>query len=566
MFRQTWFPDPETAARPRKGKNTSLRPLRFYWPNPVFLANIWIMKSFRMFSVRRLIATSFALASSVLCVKADPGVVTREDLIPFGQVAWTAPNFEIPIASPGLPILDLTDVSPEATMLRQLYNRGRAAGFKNVVYDNHDRGHSLPKVGSFPRVPKLQFGQELQQLNLDYGLAGKVILPAIVIGNSSTAITSGQRKRSQPRLAMTTPAGPTRAFLTYVTNHLYIYPEHRDYDADDRFPANWPYMVITQGSSYSDKPFIRAMLMALAAMTPETQKRLQDKNLIAPTLQMILRRSLRAVYSREAYLSGFAHPPVFSKKQLAPERMVSLAASLQPDEIPPMVYVEVEKEDFAEKAGLAALSEVLFDTPSAISRIWRSTDYTKTMTVSASKTADPNGHDLSFSWVVLRGDPDRVRITPIGDKGAKAEISIDWHDTWQIVPTNKRLANRVDIGVFASNGFNDSAPAIISIAFPGHQEREYAADPTGQNMRITSINYDAMSRKAFYDPVIFWSAPWTDHMTYDDNGLVEIDRQFRKKEMTLKHENAMPDDRPVSYFLNDRGRHRKLKMIIDATK
>lgn len=524
------------------------------------------MKSLKVFSAPRLIATSFAFAASSMFAQADPGVVTRADLVPFGQVAWTAPNFEIPKASPGLPILDLTDTSPEATLLRQLYNRGRAAGFGNVVYDNHDRGHSLPKVGSFPRVPKLLFGKELRDLNLDYGLAGKIILPAIVIGNSSTAITSGQRKRSQPRLAMTTPAGPIRAFLTYVTNHLYIYPEHRDYDGDDRFPANWPYMVITQGSSYSDKPFIRAMLMALAAMTPETQKKLQDKNLIAPTLQMIMRRSLRAVYSREAYMTGFAHPTVFSKKQLAPERMVSLAASLKPDEIPPMIYMEVEEEDFAEEAGLGNLSEILFDTPSAIARIWRSTDYTRRMVVSAGKTADPNGHELKFTWVVLRGDPDRVRISPIGDKGAKAEISIDWHDTWKIVPTSKRLANRVDIGVFAWNGFNDSAPAIISIAFPGHQEREYKADGTGGNMRITSINYDAMIRKSFYDPVIFWSAPWTDNMTYDDNGLVEIDRQFRKKEMTLKSEHAMPDGRSVSYVLNERERHRKLKMSIDAAE
>ena len=520
-----------------------------------------------MFSPRRLIATSLALVTSAAALQADPGVVTREDLVPFGQVAWTAPNFEIPKASPNLPILDLTDTSPEATLLRQLYNRGLAAGFENVVYDNHDRGHSLPKVGSFPRVSKLLFGRELQELNLDYGLAGKIILPAIVIGNSSTAITSGQRKRSQPRLAMTTPAGPMRAFLTYVTNHLYIYPEHRDYDRQDVFPASWPYMVITQGSSYSDKPFIRAMLLSLAAMRPDTQKVLQDKNLIAPTLQMILRRSLKAVYSREAYLTGFAHPPVFSKKQLAPERMVSLAASLQPDQIPPMVYIEVEDEDFRTAAGLAELSEILFDTPSAVARVWRGLDFTKRMVVSAGKTADPNGHELTFTWVVLRGDPERVRISPIGDKGAKAEISVDWHDTWKVVPTTDRLSNRVDIGVFASNGFHDSAPAIISIGFPGHQERTYEPDAGGQNMRIASVNYDATFRKSFYDPVIFWTATWTDLMRYDDSGgLVEVERQFRKKTQTLKNLYEMPDGQQVRYVLHERERHRKLKMNIGAAE
>ncbi|MEO3417095.1 hypothetical protein AAFO92_20765 [Roseovarius sp. CAU 1744] len=525
------------------------------------------MKCFKDLVAPRLTAISLALLISPVVAKADPGVVAREDLVPFGQLAWSAPNFQIPIASPGLPLLDLADNSPEATLLRRLDNEGRAAGFKNVVYDNHDRGHSLPKVGSFPRVPKLQFSDELKELNLDYGLAGKIILPAIVIGNSSTAITKGQRKRSQPRLAMTTPAGPARAFLTYVTNHLYIYPEHRDYDDKDLFPANWPYMVIAEGSSHNDKPFIRALLMSLAAMSPETQKKLQDKNLIAPTLQMIMRRSMKTIYTRQSYLSGLAHPPVFSKKELAPERMVTLAASLKPDEIPPMVFMEVEEEDFSDMAGLAGLSEKMFNTPSAIARIWRSTDYTKRMVVSAGKTADPNGHALSFNWVVLRGDPERVRITPIGENGAKAEISIDWHNTRKIVPTNKRLSNRVDIGVFAWNGFNDSAPAIISFTFPGHQEREYQPGPDGESMRLTSVNYDAKRRKSFYDPVLYWSAPWTDILTYDDaSGGLEITRQFPKHTVVLDAPDSLADGKKVSYTLNDRGSHRVLKMDIDPVE
>ena len=34
-----------------------------------------------------------------------------------------------------------------------------------------------------------------------------------------------------------------------------------------------------------------------------------------PTLQMIMRRSMKNIYTRESYLSGLAHPPVFSKKK-----------------------------------------------------------------------------------------------------------------------------------------------------------------------------------------------------------------------------------------------------------
>lgn len=483
----------------------------------------------------------------------------------FGQVAWMAPNFQVPEVPSTLPILDLVDNSPEAALLRRLELQGRAGGFANVIYDNHDRGHSLPEVGEFPRVSKLQFGDELKKLNLDYGLAGKIILPAIVIGNSSTAINNGKRRRSQPRLAMTTPGGPVRAFLTYVTNHLYIYPEHRDHDKADLFPANWPYMVITQGSSRSDKPFIRAMLLAVAAFSPDTQKVLQDKNLIAPTLQMVLRRSLKPVYTRQAYLSGIAHPTVFSRKELAPERMVTLASSIQPDQIPPMVYIGVEQEDFAKQAGLAQLPEILFDTPSAIARSWRGLQYTKTMTVSASKTADPNGHPLMFNWVLLRGDPDRVRIKPIGDAGAKAEISIDWHDTRKISPSGGRLTDRVDIGVFAWNGFHDSAPAMISVSFPNHQEREYETSPEGDGKRLISVDYDAQTRGARYDPVVYWSAPWVDRMVYDDEQkTISIERELAEETVTLASPTRLADGQIVSYALQDNDRHRLLSVTTEV--
>lgn len=504
--------------------------------------------------------TILALIFPATSMRADPGVVSHEELIPLGELAWAAPKFEMPIPSPGLPILDLVDNSPEAVLLRRLESQGLAAGFGNVIYDNHDRGHSLPDAGTFPQLSKLYFSEELRKLNMDYGLAGRIILPAIVIGNSSTAITKGKRKRSQPRLAMTTPDGPIRAFLTYVTNHLYIYPEHRDHDAVDWFPANWPYMVITQGSSHSDKPFIRALLMAVAAMTPETQAMLDRNNLIAPTLQMILRRSQKTVYTRGTYHSGIAHPTVFWKKQLAPERMVSLASALKPDEIPPMVLLSVQEEDFG-TAGLADLSETLFDTPSAIARIWRSTDYTRRMVVSAANTTDPNGHDLEFTWALLRGDPKRVRITPGGERGETAEISIDWHPTRQISPGHKRLTNRVDIGVFAWNGYHDSAPAIISIGFPGHQIREYGPVADGTQTKLLSIDYDAAERDAKYDPVLFWSAPWKDVMIYDDAGaVVEMQRQFADKTLSLASAEALSNGQEIRYSLKENEGSRILSM------
>ena len=537
---------------------------KFYWPNTNLMTQIYTMTRFKVIPVFRTLLSALAVTVSAAAAVADPGVIKREDLVPFENLSWAVPNFKIPEPSPGLPLLDLTDNSPEATLLRRLERQGRLGGFADVVYDNHDRGHSLPEAGSFPRVSQLYFSKELRKLELDYGLAGKIILPAIVIGNSSTAITKGHRKRSQPRLAMTTKVGPLRAFLTYASNHLYIYPEHRDHDKADLFPANWPYMVITQGSSHSDKPFIRALLMTVAALSPATQRTLKDKNLIAPTLQMILRRSMKPVYSRQAYWSGVAHPTAFSRKQLMPERMVALASALKPGEIPPMVQLEVEQEDFVDQAGLAGLSERMFDTPSAIARNWRGFHYTKNMVVSASKTADPNGHDLTFAWVLLRGDPERVRITPVGDSGAKAEISIDWHHERRISATEDRTTSRVDIGVFAWNGFHDSAPAMISINFPNHQKREYQNDPIGDGKRLIAIDYDAEARKIYYDPALFWSAPWVDFMIYDDEtATVEIRRAFEDRSVTLASLNRMADGQTITYNLTDKKKFRTMSMDVD---
>ena len=36
---------------------------------------------------------------------------------------------------------------------------------------------------------------------------------------------------------MTMNSGPALAFRTYENNHIYVYPEHRDHDAEEHYPA-----------------------------------------------------------------------------------------------------------------------------------------------------------------------------------------------------------------------------------------------------------------------------------------------------------------------------------------
>jgi hypothetical protein len=413
---------------------------------------------------------------------------------------------------------------PGAAQLNGLIGRGMAHGFEGFLYENRDRGHSTLRPGQFPALTFLDYGPKLVQRNRDYGLAQDILLPVPVLGNSSTAITGGPQWRSQTRAAMTSRRGAMAAAAYYGANALYLYPEHRDYDETDMFPVNWPYTVTSQGSSGSDQPFLMSLAMTMAAFRPDTWAALEQRHLIAPTLQMILRRNLSGVNTPADYLSGVAHPVVFHGKRLRPERMIAQAAAMTPEAIPPMVRLTVKQEDFADRAGLAGLSERMFTTPSAIARLWRGPQFERSLTVSADETRDPNGRALTFQWFVVTGDAGGVRIEPTGERGETARITLRWQDALNALsfPPDEiaqRRVSRVDIAVVADNGTSLSAPAMISVAFPTHQLRSYVEDGAG-GKRLASIDYDAVTRAAPFDPVLFWSAPWVDTLEYDDAGQV----------------------------------------------
>ena len=507
---------------------------------------------------------SFVILFAGHHAQADQVELRQDQLQSIGPLGWIAPQLEIPQAEAHLPIVDPKDASPAASLLRRYEARGIAGGLTGVVYDNRDRDHSKLPQAAFPQLTHLSYGPALREQGLDYGLAGRIILPTTVIGNSSTALTQRPSERSQARFAMTTPGGAERAFLTYANNHLYVYPEHRDHDDADLFPANWPYTLISQGSSHSDMPFVKALVMTVAAFSRETRDFLEAERLVGPTLQMIFRRNQKGLYTPEQYLSPAAHPTVYEANRLAPERMVAMAAALKPDEIPPMVHIDIEAEDFSDAAGLAGMSERLFRTPSAIARVWRSDAYSRTMTISAEKTEDPNGRALSFEWVLLRGDPEKVSITPLTASGSKATISIDWHDTRRIATGEMRTTDRVDIGIFAWNGSHYSAPGFVSVSFPLHQVRRYEAVGESKTMRLVSVDYSNRDNPKYVDPLLHWTANWRDEFSYSSSGAItRWQRVFPYETMVIQGEGArsgvpaplhqleLEDGRPILVMRNE---------------
>ncbi len=423
-------------------------------------------------------------------------------------------------AMAALPIVDPTRSDPVAGQLRRLYAQGKAAGLAGVLYDNRDRGHSALAPGAFPQMARVVYDQAFLTQMLDHGLAGRMTFSLPVIGNSSTAFTKGPLERSIGRMATGSQADASRANTLYLSNHFYVYPEHRDHDVDkgDRMFAMTPHFALSQGSSRTDRPVMEAVAEALAALQPETRARAEAMGLLAPTAQMILRRSLSGVRSDADYLTARAHPTAFAGNLLRPSVMVALANSIAPDALPPVVKLSVVR-DFSGVPGrdfLAGnLGEVLFTTSTAIGRAWRGLSSRRDITLDVTGTEDPSGRELTFHWVVVKGDPEKVRILPEDARGGRVTIEMDWHDPATVAPPTTPRPSRIEVAVIADNGVHLSAPSFFSVSLPLFQNRDYAqpGDPVPRSM-----NYRADPGDPYADPLIWPKAAWTDSFEAEASG------------------------------------------------
>ena len=149
--------------------------------------------------------------------------------------------------------------------------------------------------------------------------------------------------------------------------------------------------------------------------------------------------------------------------------------------------------------------------------------YARRLVVDASDTADPNGRTLTFRWSVLRGDKNRITVRPLNEAGSVAEIIIPWDAGAQPIGQPNITGNRVEIGVFANNGKNWSAPAFVSLLFPGSEKRIYRPDG-----KIAQINYDDPEyQERYVDPVLFPFRDWRDLYMYDKSGTLLGWTRFR---------------------------------------
>ena len=408
--------------------------------------------------------------------------------------------------------------------LQKWFAEGTAAGHFGDLYDNCDRDHSNLTYSQFPQIHRIEYRPEILA-DVPFGLQNRFLHGGVVLGNSSTSLVNSPIWRSNPRMAYTTPTSLVTLVRQYFQNHLYVYPEHNDHDPGhngkggygDVYPANTPYLLISQGSSHTDVPFLDALACTMAAFRPPVKQRLVENGLLAPTLQQILRSSNKVVRHPDDYLTGVAHPSVFEGSEIDAMKMVEAAHALTMESIPPVVRIRVEQQDRAfvgRDYFEVSDREHLFDSPCAIARIGRSTQYRRHMVVSARDSIDLEKHPLKFRWVILRGDESRITVKPLEEDGSRAEITVAWHPRRKIHPASAIESNRVDFGVFAFNGFHWSAPAFVTWYFLDNEDREY--DDQG---RILSVSYHGGTDVGNYtDPLIQTPKTWKDTYRYTDDG------------------------------------------------
>jgi hypothetical protein len=407
--------------------------------------------------------------------------------------------------------------SPLGRQINAWYAEGTAAGNVGDFYDNHDGDHSVLRVAMFPQFTQIRFDDDVRARQFHTGLQTKFLYNGVVIGNSSTALVGNGYWRSQARLAYTNQHAAGVLYVQYTNNHMYVYPEHADHDPEhgDVFPANTPYLIVTQGSSWSDGPVLEAMAHTLAAFRPKDKEFLVKNGALMPTMQFIMRMCHDNVKEPADYLTGKAHPSVFHAAGFSPDRMVTSAREFKKEDTPALVRLKVLDEDqpvVGRDYFDVGPRQEMFTTPCAIARVHRTTKQTYRMLISAEDSVDLNGRKLAYQWKVLRGDPEQISIKPINASGSVVEIFVKHHPKRAISPGSPMTSNRVDLGCFVHNGVYYSAPAFVTFYSLANESRVY-----NDKGLIESVEYkDPASGGAYADPMIDLPKHWKDVYQYDE--------------------------------------------------
>ena len=315
------------------------------------------------------------------------------------------------------------------------------------LYMNRDAGHAMLNADAYPGLTVVKFDKEGRDRGMDLDFPN-LVSPYPLFGNCSRALTQGPYWRSIPRSLMTGQSWRLNAMLRfYLSNQTWVFPANADVPPvgthGDVFSSIAPYWIATAGRSFSDLPYLRAALEASRAFKRPVKQEIVRRGLLAPTIQTLIRKSLRSVSNEVDYVSAKAHPTAFPANGVDVRRLAAAAADMDAKSIPPLAVISVSAE---KPSGAVAFPECTYGTAFAWAFVLRAADERRVFRIHAKGAAE-----FRFSQT----------------HGAQAKIESEGPDKVKVLIERSAVTQgtRVDIAVFGRNpGTGWGAPSYVSFA------------------------------------------------------------------------------------------------------
>lgn len=326
---------------------------------------------------------------------------------------------------------------------------GTSGGNTGDLYMNRDKMHSAINPMDFPGLTVIKYDEEGRKRKQDI-CSPNLSVPYPLFGNCSMALVGSDSWRSIPRAIMTSESwqiGKMAKF--YVSNQVWVFPSNADTAPvgtnGDVFASITPYWIVTAGRSFSDLPYLRAALEASRSLDPVVKAEIVKRGMLAPMMQVLIRKSLKGVESEDDYLTSRAHPTAMPSEGIDLARLKKSAAELKIADIPPLAGVSVRS---VAPSDTPKHTELTYATPFAWAIVLRAEQAKREFIISATGANE-------FAFVQTHGSGTKAMIEPLSKNQVKVTI-----DKNALSPTN-----RIDIAVMGRNANTGwGAPSYVSFA------------------------------------------------------------------------------------------------------
>ena len=326
---------------------------------------------------------------------------------------------------------------------------GSSGGNVGDLYMNRDGRHSMLRLKDFPGITSVRLDAMGRSNRMDKSFPN-MLFPYPTFGNASLAMEERPIWRSLPRGLLTVESRLLgRMVKLYLSNQTWVFPSNVDTAPvgtnGDVFASIAPYWLTTAGRSWSDQPYLRAALEASRSLDPQVKAEIVRQGLLAPTIQTLIRKSLKGVADEASYLGAKAHPTALPPKGLDVKRLKAAAKALTAEAVPPLVSVSVAAQPPQRRL---ATPELTYASAFAWAFVLRADDEVREFVIRAQGAEE-------YAFVQTHGNGVDVRIERLKPDTAKVTI-----DRRGMSPTN-----RVDITVVGRNAKTGwGAPGYVSFA------------------------------------------------------------------------------------------------------